>query len=232
MGSALQIIATKAENLLEKSELPKLADFYRALVDAYPGLARQLLCRIWFTFLIEPSAFDLKVSMCHWPSCSVKTCGLLVSLGFSLKDETNQVEMSMMLLSLDLALNLWSLLQKQLTQLLPGSALHQIARRAACVNYLHRNQSSILWILKVCWPCSLHKEKKRKNLDWNVNPCASKCSCSGLWKLEEEEKEGEEKGKKRQESQGGAGCCCNGIAYRDCILSGKQNGKAKIRLRK
>lgn len=37
VGSALQIIATKAENLLEKSELPKLADFYRALVDAYPG---------------------------------------------------------------------------------------------------------------------------------------------------------------------------------------------------
>eukprot|EP00438_Fugacium_kawagutii_P005153 Skav207847 [mRNA] locus=scaffold3025:265740:267129:- [translate_table: standard] len=32
-----RILAAKAENLLEKSELPKLADFYRALVDAYPG---------------------------------------------------------------------------------------------------------------------------------------------------------------------------------------------------
>ena len=37
MGGVLQMVATKAENLLEKSELPKLADFYRALVDAYPG---------------------------------------------------------------------------------------------------------------------------------------------------------------------------------------------------
>lgn len=32
-----EFILMEAENLLEKSELPKLADFYRALVDAYPG---------------------------------------------------------------------------------------------------------------------------------------------------------------------------------------------------
>ena len=34
--------AVEAENLLEKSELPKLADFYRALVDAYPGRVKPL----------------------------------------------------------------------------------------------------------------------------------------------------------------------------------------------
>jgi len=34
---ALNSYLLEAENLLEKSELPKLADFYRALVDAYPG---------------------------------------------------------------------------------------------------------------------------------------------------------------------------------------------------
>ena len=34
--------AVEAEKLLERSELPKLTDFYRALVDAYPGAIASL----------------------------------------------------------------------------------------------------------------------------------------------------------------------------------------------
>ena len=36
--------AVEAEKLLERSELPKLADFYRALVDAYPGEEKNSFC--------------------------------------------------------------------------------------------------------------------------------------------------------------------------------------------
>lgn len=43
--------AVEAEKLLERSELPKLADFYRALVDAYPGVLSRLFFMYFEPFL-------------------------------------------------------------------------------------------------------------------------------------------------------------------------------------
>ena len=58
-----QALAVKAETLLEKSQLPKLTDFYRALVDAYPGSQTQLRAvmeescvpHTWFINVCNPS---------------------------------------------------------------------------------------------------------------------------------------------------------------------------------
>ena len=48
----------EAENLLERSELPKLGDFYRALVDAYPGPCHRKDCSINVLFGVGPVVFS------------------------------------------------------------------------------------------------------------------------------------------------------------------------------